>query len=62
MWRRPGAGRKALCARWPGLGEFTQSDWHATIAVIDAHRSVGDAVRYSALVLDKPGGEKPGKR
>ncbi|MFF8642582.1 methyltransferase domain-containing protein [Streptomyces sp. NPDC015345] len=55
------AGREALCARWPGLREFTPSDWHATITVIDAHRSVAGAVRYSALVLDKPGGHEPGR-
>ncbi|MFV0131895.1 class I SAM-dependent methyltransferase [Streptomyces sp. HMX87] len=48
------AGRRILCLRWPGLREFSALDWQDTLASINAHRSLGRHVGYTALVLDKP--------
>jgi MPBQ/MSBQ methyltransferase len=49
-----GTGRRLLCVRWPGLREFSESDWQDTLASVAAHRALGRHVGYSALVLDKP--------
>ncbi|MEV5433220.1 class I SAM-dependent methyltransferase [Streptomyces sp. NPDC052701] len=48
------AGRRALCLRWPGLRTLTAHDWDQVVAVVRAHRAIGDATRYAAYVFDKP--------
>ncbi|MER0244665.1 class I SAM-dependent methyltransferase [Streptomyces sp. HSW2009] len=48
------AGRRALCARWTGLREFTTADWNALLPVVAAHAAAGKEMGYSALVLDRP--------
>ncbi|MFF8670172.1 SAM-dependent methyltransferase [Streptomyces sp. NPDC015242] len=45
------AGRRALCARWPGLGELDDGAWEEVIAVVRAHQAIGRVTRYTAYVF-----------